>query len=454
MSQERNSSTGKTITIRGRRVALGKRLAIASRSHWKRLIKQHGGYPVDHLDDHTDVLLVGDDWDAAIGNGVDSKAVGGHGGEGRPQKAAAGASLDCRNQALNLVAEVDLWQSLTGDLSPVDVSRFYTPQMLAGLLDVSVATIRRWHRRGLIVPVHHVNKLPYFDFQEIASARRIARWIQDGKSPAVIERQLAEIADAGGNHRPLSQLSIIVQGQQVLLRAGEGLTSATGQLHFDFDADVVFDPSRITLDRSIPPLGGITADDPDDLEPGPLSSVQQRGALTTVDRPSVLPFVKFDDFASDEFDKTPDQFIAWATELEDGGDCAAALDVYRAMTLAHGPTPDVSFRIAELLYQLGDLSAARERYYFAIEMDETFVEARASLGCVLAEQGKQELALAAFRGALDYHLDFADVHFHIARLLDEMGRPDQAITHWGAFLQLAPKSPWAQEAQLRLAEEE
>ncbi len=54
----------------------------------------------------------------------------------------------------------------------------------------------------------------------------------------------------------------------------------------------------------------------------------------------------------------------------------------------------------------------------AIELDEDFVEARSNLGCVLEEQGETALAEAAFRGALEYHPDYADAHYHLAKLLD------------------------------------
>ena len=89
-----------------------------------------------------------------------------------------------------------------------------------------------------------------------------------------------------------------------------------------------------------------------------------------------------------------------AGEFEDLGQLESAADMYRAALAAGGPTTDGCFRLAELLYQLGDLAAARERYYIAIELDENFVEARANLGCVLAETGQHELAVAAFEGAL------------------------------------------------------
>ena len=86
----------------------------------------------------------------------------------------------------------------------------------------------------------------------------------------------------------------------------------------------------------------------------------------------------------------------------------------------------------------------------AIELDENFVEARANLGCVLAEMGQRDLAVAAFEGAIRYHADYADAHYHLARTLDEMGHRRAAEQHWRRFLALAPGSPWAAEAQQRL----
>ena len=81
-----------------------------------------------------------------------------------------------------------------------------------------------------------------------------------------------------------------------------------------------------------------------------------------------------------------------------------------------------------------------------IELDEDYVEARANLGCVLEETGQKDLAVAAFEGALAYHPDYADVHYHLARTLDDLDRAGEAQPHWQAFLNLAPDSPWADRA--------
>ena len=111
---------------------------------------------------------------------------------------------------------------------------------------------------------------------------------------------------------------------------------------------------------------------------------------------------------------------------------------------------EVCFQLAELLYRTNDYTAARERYYMAIELDENYVEARANLGCVLIDTGELDLAIAALLGALKYHPDYPDAHYHLARTLDELGRHEEALDHWRAFLVLAPDSPWAQQARDRL----
>jgi tetratricopeptide (TPR) repeat protein len=136
--------------------------------------------------------------------------------------------------------------------------------------------------------------------------------------------------------------------------------------------------------------------------------------------------------------------------LEEDGQLAAGAEMYRAAMAAAGPKAEICFQVAELLYRQGDLGGARERYYMAIELDEDYVEARANLGCVLAETGQRELAVAAFEGALRYHPDYADVRYHLARTLDEMHEREQADEHWRIFLAQAPDSPWAEEARSRL----
>ena len=289
----------------------------------------------------------------------------------------------------------------------------YTPAMLAELLGVPLAVVRRWRRRGLIVPVREVRRLPYFDFREVATARRLAELLAAGVSPRAIERKLAELARfVPGVERPLAELPVVVEGKHLLLRQGDGLVAPGGQIWFDFE-DAATEAAQASSHATL------------------------AASALRLTRTEAVP--------------TAAELAAFAVELEDDGQLPAAAETYRAALAAGGPNAQVCFALAEVLYRLGDLAAARERYYVAIELDEEYVEARANLGCVLAELGERELAAAAFAGALAFHDQYADAHFHLARTLDDLGRPAEADQHWRRFLDLAPESPWAETARRRLA---
>ncbi|WP_146521609.1 tetratricopeptide repeat protein [Stieleria varia] len=334
--------------------------------------------------------------------------------------------------ALQVVSETQLWQQLGLVDIEQSVRRYHTPAMLAGLLDVSVQVIRRWQRLGLIRPVKTMHKLPYFDYQEVATARRLAQWIAAGASPAAIERRLAQWVEILPNiGRPLDQLSVLVSGKEVLLRQGNGLIDPTGQMRFDFDA--LNAQSDSGQDRS-----NETSSDRDDES-------------VLLVRETVLPFAHN---TSDKGQSTlpVDVLLADAYAAEDDDQWEAAIDLYHLILARDGPRADINFQIAELLYRQGYLMAARERYYTALEVDPDMVEARASLAGVLLETGHVELAIAAYRGALSLHDEYPDVHYNLAKVLDNAGRGEEALTHWRRFLELAPESPWASEAIARLDE--
>ena len=145
------------------------------------------------------------------------------------------------------------------------------------------------------------------------------------------------------------------------------------------------------------------------------------------------------------------ELVAWAADLDAEGAIEEAAEALRAALQAEGPSAPLAFMLAELLYRSGDLTAARERYYAAIEIDGDHLEARASLGCVLAELGEHELAIAALEGVLRQQPDYADAHWHLAGVIGDVGRAAESRQHLRAFLRIAPESPWAAAARERLA---
>jgi tetratricopeptide (TPR) repeat protein len=393
-----------TQTLAAAKVALVGKLAGMSRREAQKLVRQHGGTAVEEPRD-ANLIVVGERElplaEAFSEDGLFDESLRQAADEGR----------------ISVIGETELWRRL-GLLDEVaGVRGLYTPAMLADLLGVPVAVIRRWHRRGLIAPVREVRRLPYFDFAEVANARSLAQLLASGITPTALEKKLAALTRfLPGTERRLAQLNVIVEGKQILLRQGDGLLEPGGQLRFDFQEQETDAPSAAEQEA-------------------PDSAIR-------------IPHSAYDLAASAI--ATPDEMSRAAANMEDEGRLDEARDMYRAALVAGGPTAEINFRLAELLYRQGEPAAARERYYAAIELDEDFVEARANLGCVLSEMEQRELAVAAFEGALAYHADYADVHYHLARTLDDLARVDEARAHWLTFLELAPDSPWADQARQRL----
>ena len=222
----------------------------------------------------------------------------------------------------------------------------------------------------------------------MATARRLAELLATGMSPQAIEKKLAALARyVPGVERPIAQLSVIVEGKQLLLRQGDGLIAPGGQLWFNFAPRT----EGTAADKAAPDEADSRTDD---------ANATRQSSSSTPDRDDTdeavsLPLVR-DQIA------TPQELLNQAAALEEEGQLVAATEMYRAALVNGGPVSEVCFALAELLYRQGDLSAARERYYMAIELDEEYVEARANLGCVLAESGERELAVAAVRGPLAF----------------------------------------------------
>jgi len=371
------------------------RLASMSKHDAAKLISQYGAMLVDELDDGIDIVVVGEE------NLLSAEDASSETLDNIIQKATEKSCAD-------VVSETELWRRIGLLKDENELRSLHTPFMLAELLGLPISVVRRWHRRGLIKPNCEVRRLPYFDFREVKIAKRLAELLSAGVSPKAIEKKLETLTRyLPSFERPLAQLSVIIEGKQILLRQDNGLIEPGGQLRFDFTPEEANSQAVATE---------LTADEVDQLA------------------------------------KSPEGLAKLAAELEESGQLKDAADTYRAAIAAGGPDSELCFQIAEILYRLGDLSGARERYYMAMELDEDYVEARANLGCVLAETGEPDMAIAAFRGALKYHPDYADVHLQLAQTLHRIGRISESRDHWREFLRLAPDSPWADEVRKRLEE--
>jgi tetratricopeptide (TPR) repeat protein len=106
--------------------------------------------------------------------------------------------------------------------------------------------------------------------------------------------------------------------------------------------------------------------------------------------------------------------------------------------------------LGTVLYQMSDLSAAREEFAAAAELEPQNPTAHFNLGCVLDDLGEAEEAMQRFRRAIELAPQHVDAHFNLALSLEKAGLHELAREHWQAYVQLEPSSPWSQYARHRL----
>jgi tetratricopeptide (TPR) repeat protein len=303
------------------------------------------------------------------------------------------------------------------------VDGLYTLAMLADVLKVSKSVLRRWHRRGYLESSHTIHRLCYFRFEEIRVARILAELSAGGCSLATLDRRVSELTRAFANvDRPLADLPLTVEGKRLYVRRGDTLLEPGGQILLGF---------------------GPTDEDDFDLPEGE-AILSIRPDARNAELVSVTGDVDLVE------SQRLNRLRALALEFEEQGELEQALEAYRLIVDCGDVRAEDQFLMADALYRSGDLTAARERYRMAVELDPEYVEAWANLGCTLAELGASAQAQAAFETALASFSDYADVHYHLANLFGEMQQPEKAQRHLRRFLELAPASPWAEQAKHQL----
>lgn len=327
----------------------------------------------------------------------------------------ATANVTATELGAECLDESELWRRLGLVDDTQGVSGLYSPAMLSELVDAPLAAIRRWIRRGLLRPVRRVNRLAYFDFAEARVAQLLSEVLSQRRSLPTVDSIADRLAAAFPSlDRPLAELPLVVVDGDLMLRCSDTLTETTGQRCFEFDESQGEVPSKLNEKA--------TDADPmvlrlPEAEPAAPANLRER---------------------------------AW--EMCDQGRLDGAIEAWRLVLLESFPTADDHFTLAEWLYREGRLEAARERYYCALEIDSEHLEARVNLGCALIDLQDLDLAIAALRGAIEQHEDFADAHYHLARAYSSRGESEAADPHWRRFLEVAPEGPWAEEARERLGQ--
>ncbi len=439
---------GETLAFTGTLASMTHRAAME-------LVEQHGGRASQAVTSHTTMLVIGEEGWPLEADGRTS------------QKLQQASQSLADGHAIRIVAESDWLLMLGLDDRRDEIRKAHTPAMLSRLLDVPVRLIRRWARLGLIRPVRRVGRLPWFDYREVASARRLAALLEEGVSAETLEKSLAELGRTiAGTDRSLAQLNLLVRDETVLLRDDRGvIIPRTGQRLLDFDT---VEPPRVFSESS--ETAATAAGDAPKSPAAPIS----RRADTDEPNPVLLPFTggPRPPVERSMADWNAEEWFHEGCRLTEESELESAINAFRNSLSLLGsergmranpedplaeerllfPDPaDVNFHLADALYREGRTEAAVERYYCAIESAPDYIEAWTQLGCLQAELGEMQVAEQSLCTALSIHPGNPDVVLHYAQLLDRTGRSGEAAEYWSQYLQHDTRGPWADHARDRLA---
>jgi len=391
--------------LEGRRVAITGRMASLLRDEAIELVERLGGTYDPTPSHETDYLVVGEvGWPLKADGRLTHHLEESH----RLRADGADVAVISETEFLTLIGE-----QVVGSLG-----RLYTKQQLGRILEVPNATVSAWVRMGLIRPAKIVNNLEYFDFPQVASARALSKLLTSGVAPARIRTSLRQVQSWWPSAaETLAQLESLDQDDGgLVLRLEDGsLAEPSGQLMIPFEDPVEKDNAA-----------GAPAD----------SNVQSLAAGA---------------FGLGQAEpRSADEWYHAGIRFDETDRPALAVRAYQEALLAGGPNPDISYNLGNALYRMGRPAEAAQRFLQTVELNPDAANAWNNLGNSLGDIGHLGDAVPAFRRALGIQPDYADAHYNLAETLYALKDLAGARRSWIRYLQLDPKSPWADHVRERL----
>src|SRR5215813_11627468 len=344
-------------------VAFTGRLACMSRAEAFDVVRQRGGTPSPAVTKRTQVLIVG-----ALGWPLLD--------DGRPSNKLSRAT----EYGIPVVSEGRFLEWI-GKAIPDNVQKIYSADQLAALSKMSIGMIRELSQLGLLD-----ERDGRFGFRDLASARQIAKLLNDGVRLSEIIRAVSEI-------------------------------------------------------RKWLPDAGLSAVR---LHAGALSDVQVEQPSGRTDKYG--QFV----LAVDNAREDPDDLFDRAHVAEQMGDIAEAERLYRLLMKSDPTDASAPFNLGNMLRAAARTVEAEAAMRAATRANPAFAEAWYNLADLLDDQGSSEAAIECLRKALLVAPGYIDAMFNLALLLQRKGAYAEAADYWRRYLASDRASEWGARARRSL----
>src|ERR1700751_5134733 len=344
-------------------VAFTGRLACMSRAEAFDVVRRRGGTPSPEVTKRTKVLVVGElGWPLLD--------------DGRPSNKLSRAT----EYGIPVVSERRFLEWI-GKAVPDSVQKTYSADRLASLSKMSIGMIGELAQLSLLD-----ERDGRFGFRDLASARQIAKLLNDGVRLSEIIRAVSEI-------------------RKWLPEAG----LAAVRLHAGALSDV---------------------------------QVEQSGGRTNKYGQFVL--------AVDDAREDPDELFDLAHAAEQMGDIAEAERPYRLLMKSDPTDASAPFNLGNMLRAAGRTVEAEAALRAATKANPAFAEAWYNLADLLDDQGRSEAAIECLRKAIVVASDYIDAMFNLALLLQRKNAYAKAADYWRRYLINDRASGWAARARRSL----
>jgi tetratricopeptide (TPR) repeat protein len=264
---------------------------------------------------------------------------------------------------------------------------------VARLLGMTPRQVRRLATAGVLRPTRGPRRAYRFSFQDLVLLRAAKALSEKSVPRRRVHRALRSLSRQLPRDRPLSELRITAEGDQVVVRDGQ--------------AAWIPESGQLTLDL-------LVADFATEVASLAHRYARRRGHDDPADA---------------------DGWFALALELEAAAP-AEAEGAYRRALLFSPDLPEALINLGRMLQTEGRLHEAEDLYRRARTAQPDLAVAAFNLGTVLEEQHRTGEAADAYRSAVELDPGFADAHFNLSGVYERQGNTVAAFRHLRRYREL------------------
>jgi len=262
---------------------------------------------------------------------------------------------------------------------------------VARILGVTPARVRALARVGPRRPQRSGRGLA-FAFQDLVLLRAAHSLLLASVPPTRVRRALSELSRQLPANRPLSGVRVYADGRHVVARAGgTSWKPESGQLVFSFGVDELARAAGVVV---------------------PVERQRSQSALSKSQR-----------------EREATIWFERALTLEGKSNRIGAKLAYERALRLDAELSDAYINLGRLVHEDGNAVEAGRLYHLAIEHAPDDPIGHYNLALSLEDQDNALAAIKHYQQALEIDPQFADAHFNLGRLLDHLGRHDQALRH-------------------------